>query len=171
MIVTHIMESDVPGHWSGFFMEPVLQVFFFDPLLLYHKETTGLGFVSWIWAPSRRSSTLSKCWRKACLTRLSSIQRSATEASAEIFGHSLIVTIVCQRKIFKLFHSIETFVRRQMIPFRKCYRSDLEFFRTPLPGVGYCLGNAVVQISILRMIAGVSDLRLKGTLRIVLHTR
>jgi hypothetical protein len=41
----------------------------------------------------------------------------------------------------------------------------------PYQVVGYCLGNAVVQISILRMIAGVSDLRLKGTLRIVLHTR
>jgi hypothetical protein len=32
-------------------------------------------------------------------------------------------------------------------------------------------GNASVQISILKMLAGVSDLRLRGTLRIILHTR
>jgi hypothetical protein len=32
-------------------------------------------------------------------------------------------------------------------------------------------GNASVQISILKMLAGVSDLRLRGTLRIILHAR
>ena len=33
------------------------------------------------------------------------------------------------------------------------------------------LGNASVQISVLKMIAGLADLRLRGTLRIILHTR